>query len=313
MRRLAALACALALLPGCGFGEGDTASGDVTLTVTRDFGTERLGEGPQEGGANGDTVMRQLQRSYRVGTRYGGGFVQDIDGVSGGREDGRQVDWFYYVNGIEMPVGSAERRLAGGERVWWDHHPWDAAQRIPAVVGSFPEPFLSGLEGKRFPVRLVCMTRAERSCDEVETRLSDAGVRGISRAVYQQSGGEQVVRVLVGTWADVRRDGITRRLERGPGASGVFARPSPSGSEIELLDSAGETVRTLGAGGGLVAATSVESQGPTWLVTGTDDVGVAAAAAALTEDRLRERFAVAIDAGRDVSLPVPSEPIERAP
>jgi hypothetical protein len=267
----------------------------------------------QEGEAGGDTVMRQLQRSYRVGTRYGGGFVQDIDGVAGGREDGRQVDWFYYVNGIEMPIGSAERELSGGERVWWDHHPWDEAQRIPAVVGSFPEPFLSGLEGKRFPVRLVCMTDVERLCDEVETRLDDAGVRGISRSVYQQSQGEEIVRVLVGTWADVRRDGPTRRLERGPGASGVFARPSESGSEIELLDSAGAVARTLGPGGGLVAATSLEAQGPTWLVTGTDDVGVAAAAAALTEDRLRERFAVAIDAGRDVPLPVPSAPAERAP
>jgi len=313
MRRLAVLVCALAVLPGCGFGEGETSSRGVSLTVTRDFGSERLGRGFSEGRARGDTAMRQLQRSYRVDTRYGGGFVQEIDGVAGGREGGRQVDWFYYVNGIEMPVGSAERTLSGGERVWWDHHPWDEAQRIPAVVGSFPEPFVSGLEGKRFPVRLVCMTSEERSCDEVETRLEDAGVRGISRSVYQQSQGEQIVRVLVGTWADVRRDGPTRRLERGPGASGVFARPSESGSEIELLDSTGAAVRTLGAGGGLVAATSLEAQGPTWLVTGTDDVGVAAAAASLTEERLRERFAVAIDGGRDVPLPVPADPIESRP
>ena len=107
--------------------------------------------------------MRLLQRNYDVETRYGGGFVQEIDGVAGGRESGRPADWFYYVNGIEAPVGAAERRVAAGERVWWDHHAWEAAQRVPAVVGSFPEPFLTGLEGKRFPVKLVCAGDAERT------------------------------------------------------------------------------------------------------------------------------------------------------
>ena len=304
MRRAAlVLVCALALLPGCGFGEGES-TGEVTLTVTTDFGSERLGEGVQTSASEGDTVMRLLQGSYEVGTRYGGGFVQDIDGVAGGRENGRAVDWFYYVNGIEAPVGSAERRVVAGDRVWWDHHPWDVAQRIPAVVGSFPEPFVSGSEGKRYPVKLVCLGGVERSCDEVETRLEDAGTKAISRSVLEQSAGEEVLRVLVGPWSELRRDGIARRLERGPAASGIYARPSPSGDEIRLLDSQGGPARLLGPGSGLVAATSVEAQAPTWIVTGTDDVGVAAAAAALTEERLQEHFAVAIDEGRDVPLPV---------
>jgi hypothetical protein len=302
MRRLAALLVLCCLLPGCGLGEGES-TGEVTLTVTRDFGSEPLSEGVEQGATEGDTVMRLLQSRYEVDTRYGGGFVQAIDGVAGGREDGRQVDWFYYVNGIEAPVGSAQRRVSGGERVWWDHHPWDAAQRIPAVVGSYPEPFVSGLEGKRFPVRLVCVG-ADRSCEEVETRLGDAGVEAVSRAVIEQSPGEEVLRIIVGPWSEVRRDGVARRLERGPSASGVFARPAPSGTELMLLDTAGRPVRTLRAGAGLVAATAVEAQAPTWLVTGTDDVGVAAAAAALTEERLLEHFAVAVEEGRDVPVPI---------
>src|SRR3712207_8032212 len=53
---------------------------------------------------------------------YGGGFVQSIDGISGGRQRGRSVDWFYYVNGIEGGSGAAARKLAPGDRVWWDHH-----------------------------------------------------------------------------------------------------------------------------------------------------------------------------------------------
>lgn len=293
-----------AALAGCGFGEGESA-GEVTLTVTRDFGAQRLHEGvDREVASEGDTVMRLLQDAYDVETRYGGGFVQEVDGLRGGRVDGKRADWFYYVNGIEASVGAAERRVSAGERVWWDHHTWETAQRVPAVVGSFPEPFATGLEGKRFPVKLVCLGSDERSCDEVTTRLEDAGVRAVSRSVLEQSAGPEVLRVIVGPWADVRRDGILRRLERGPGDSGVFAQPATSGDEIVVLDEDGRPARTLGAGAGLVAATSVEGQAPTWVVTGTDEVGVAAAAAALTEERLEQRFALAVDDGNDVSLPV---------
>jgi hypothetical protein len=313
LRRLAVMAVLAALaVAGCGFGAGDS-TGQVTLTVTRDFGGEVLHEGiDQDTASEGDTVMRLLQSKYDVKTRYGGGFVQAIDGVAGGRENGRRADWFYYVNGIEAPVGAAERRLAAGEDVWWDHHDWDAAQRVPAVVGSFPEPFASGLEGKRFPIRLVCAANADRSCDEVETRLVDAGVKAPSRAVLEQSGGKEVLRIIVGRWADVRRDAVARSLERGPGASGVFARPTAAGDAIALLDADGKTVRTLREGAGLVAATSVQEQAPTWIVTGTDDVGVAAAAAALTKERLAQHFALAIDDGRDVPLPVSDVP-EKSP
>jgi hypothetical protein len=296
-----------AALAGCGFGEGEP-TGDVTLTVTRDFGNERLHEGiDEETASEGDTVMRLLQERYEVQTRFGGGFVQSIDGVEGGRVDGRRADWFYYVNGIEAPVGAAERRVTAGERVWWDHHQWEAAQRVPAVVGSFPEPFATGLEGKRFPVRLVCLGDAERSCDEVATRLEDAGVKAVSRSVLEQSAGVEVLRVVVGRWSEVRRDGIVRRLERGPGATGVFAQPTSTGDAIVVLDADGRRARTLRAGAGLVAATSVEGQAPTWVVTGTDEVGVAAAAAALTEERLEQRFALAIERGADIPLPFRNE------
>ena len=302
MRWLALLLCLL--VGGCGFGEGAT-HGEVTLIVTRDFGAERLHEGiDEETAEGGDTVMRLLQENYDVQTRYGGGFVQEVDGIAGGRENGRRADWFYYVNGIEAPVGAAERRVTAGERVWWDHHRWEAAQRVPAVVGSFPEPFLTGLEGKRFPVKLVCVGDAERTCDEVETRLQDTGVDAVSRSGIHQSAGEEVLRVMVGRWAELRADNVTRRLEQGPAATGVFARPSSAGDRIELLDANAETVRTLRAGGGLVAATSIEGQAPTWVVTGTDEVGLAAAAAALTEQRLREHFALAVEGGTDISLPV---------
>ena len=309
MRRAFAAASLLAVLAaaasGCGFGPGEETASEGSLTVTHDFGAEPIGRKHVAGVSESDTVMRLLQRDFEVETRYGGNFVQEIDGLAGGREGGRRVDWFYYVNGIESGVGAGERKARPGDRIWWDHHDWSATMRVPAVVGSFPEPFLSGSEGRKLPVRLVCLGgEEEAACDEVETRLRDAGITDTARSVLEQSAGREVLRVLVGPWSEVRRDTAARKLEAGPVESGVFARPARAGDRIELLDAHGRVSRSLGPGGGLLAATRIEAQQPTWIVTGTDAAGVAASAAALTETELEDHFAIAVDQGRTVPLPV---------
>lgn len=310
MRRLLlALVVGVVLIGAAGAAVGlRTGSGDVdgtvTLTVTRDFGVETVGGEPHSDAHQGDTVMRFLQRDFDVRTRFGGGFVQEIDGLSGGRENQVPVDWFYYINGIEAPQGAAQRRVSPGDRIWWDRHVWQAAQRVPAVVGSFPEPFVAGAEGRRIPVQLICAGQ-ERACREVEQRLGDADATGVSRSTIPLTGGQgrDVLRVIVGPWAQVREDPVARTIEGGPQSSGVYARFSADGHELSFMDQLGHSVHTVGPGGGLVAATAQQDQQPTWVVTGTDDVGVDAAAAALQEDRLERHFALGVEAGRDVALP----------
>ena len=302
--RLAPLLVVLALVAaGCGLGAGDSEEGGATLTVTRDFGTREVGTGSADPIPGGETVMRMLQRDFDVETRYGGGFVQQINGIAGGREDGRPVDWFYYVNGILADDGAAAHELVAGDHVWWDHHDWGASADVRAVVGSFPEPFLSGIGGKRLPVRLDCAEAAADACDEVARRLSEAGVKA-GRSAAGSFGGEAVLRVEVGVWADVRKDAAVRQLEEGPKASGVYARPSASGEELALLDPEGETVRTLEEGAGLVAATRLGGEAPTWVVTGTDATGLAAAAAQIQQEALADRFAIAVEEGRPTPVPI---------
>jgi len=305
MRRAVLLLAVLAALAGggCGLGAGESQEAGASLLVTRDFGTRELGAGTTDALPGGETVMRLLQRDFEVETRYGGGFVQKINGVAGGRQDGRPVDWFYYVNGILAEDGAAAHPVAPGDRVWWDHHEWSATADIHAVVGAFPEPFLSGTAGKRLPVRLDCAEDAEDACDEVSARLSTSDVKA-GRSAVGSFGGVGVLRIKVGRWAEIRKDPAVRRLEQGPKASGVFARPNPAGDAIALLDGEGKTQRTLGPGGGLVAATALGGEAPTWIVSGTDEVGVAAAAAALEESALRKRFAVAVEDGRPTALPI---------
>jgi uncharacterized protein DUF4430 len=309
MRRRAALLLVLgALAAGCGFGSG-ASNGQITLTVSRDFGGQKLQPAITGDAHQGDTVMRLLQQHFAVQTRYGGGFVQEIDGIGGGHANGHRVDWFYYVNGLQAGQGAAQRKVSPGDRIWWDRHDWTETMSIPAVVGSFPEPFLSGSGGKRLPIREVCIGQVGRSCDEVETRLAAEDVKQVARAIESQSVDQTSIRILVGAWRDVRQDVAARTLEDGPAASGVYAKPAPDGSRIALLDADGKVVRTLGPGDGLVAATQYKGQGPTWIVTGTDEVGVAAAAAALTEDQLDDHFAVALVRGVGIPLPVaPPEP-----
>lgn len=311
MRGFRVVAWAVAMLvalgaTGCGLGGGDDGApgGDgVSLRVTEGFGAERVASRSDGAPSESDTVIRYLQRELEVQTRYGGGFVQSIEGRSGGRRDGRPIDWFFYVNGIESEVGSASFRLHPGDQVWWDLREWGAAMHVPAVVGSFPEPFRSGYRGKRIPVRLECADGAQRECDEVAERLERAGVKATSRSALSQRDAGGVLRVLVGEWRDLRLDPTAMRIERGPQVSGVFARFGRSGERLEILDPRGRPSRSLGAGAGLVAATQTGEARPVWVVTGTDAVGLAAAAAALEESVLRQRFALAIEDGQPVPAP----------
>jgi hypothetical protein len=306
---LAAIAALLALA-GCGLGLG-SAPKDVRLEVTRDFGARALLLRRAPGVRGHETVMSLLMRNSSVETGEeggfprsdGGGFVRGINGLSGVREGGDPASWFYYVNGVEAGKGAAETQVHAGDRVWWDHHDWSQARATPAVVGSFPQPFLSGLEGKRLPVRVECARLSSGACRTVVARLSALRVPA-ALAAPSGSGAPQTLRVLVGTFASLSADGSAHQLEQGPRASGVYVRFGPGGSSLALLDAGGHARVTLSAGAGLVAATRRAQDAPVWLITGTDEQGVARAAQALQEGSLHDRFALALSATGGVGLPV---------
>ena len=292
---LAASAIGLAAassLAGCGLGAGP-APGGVHLTVTRDFGSTVLRSWSAPRVRGQETVMSLLLRNATVDTRYGGGFVQSIDGVAGGHEGGRPVDWFYYVNGREAPQGAASTNVNAGDHIWWDRHDWSQTDHVPAVVGSFPEPFLNGIAGKRLPVRVECTVVMGRPCRTVTSRLRAQGVPAAVAAL--QSGTEPLtLRVLVAPWKMLRSDPAAGAIQRGPAASGVFARFSADGSTLTLLDRDGRPAGTLSAGAGLIAATAREEDAPVWVVTGTDTAGLEHAAGAFDQPTLQDRFAVAV-------------------
>jgi hypothetical protein len=278
---------------GCGLGAGKAPSA-VHLTVTRDFGTSVV-LSPSRPAVHGqETVMSLLMRNSTVSTRFGGGFVQSIDGLAGGQAGGQPVDWFYYVNGVEAGNGAASHNVQPGDHIWWDRHDWSQTDHIPAVVGSFPEPFLNGLEGKRVPVRVECVEVSGAACETVRARLLAAGVIAGTAAIGSGVSASQTLRVAVGPWRDLSGDSAIAAIGRGPSSSGVYARFSSTGSALTLLDQDGRTAQTLPAGAGLIAATRSAEDAPVWVVTGTDDTGVERAARDFGEAGLHDRFALAV-------------------
>jgi Domain of unknown function (DUF4430) len=144
IRRLALLLAAACLLAGCG--EEAAGEGSAELWITRDRGSEVVLSTTVPAGIS---ALEALRRKTDVETRYGGRFVQAIDGIEG--DIAGQHDWFYFVNGYEADISAADYELHDGDVLWWDHRSWEGELRQPAVVGAFPEPFLHGWGGKKRP------------------------------------------------------------------------------------------------------------------------------------------------------------------
>jgi hypothetical protein len=175
---------------------GDESTAE--LWITRDHGAEVLLEADVPSGL---TVLQALDQVADIETRYGGRFVQSIDGVEGSLA--KQQDWFYFLNGIEPDVGAAEVRLHPGDVVWWDFRAWGEQMEAPVVVGAFPEPFLHGFDGKARPV-------------DVRAPAEVAGVAAALEELLTGTAGQGEPNVFV---LDVRAgaEGASLHAERGSG------------------------------------------------------------------------------------------------
>jgi len=144
LQRVSVLLLVALALAGCG-GEGPTAAdGTARLWVTRDRGSAVLVDATVPAG---QTLLRALRSKADVSTRYGGAFVQSIDGVEGSLR--RHEDWFWFINGLSGDRSAVSYRLRDGDVAWWDYRDWSGdAETLEVVAGAFPEPFLHGYDGK---------------------------------------------------------------------------------------------------------------------------------------------------------------------
>ena len=268
-----------------------------------------------------DNVVRFLDDNADIETSFGGNFVDSIDGFAGSTSGGGDEDWFFFVNGYYSDVGAGETDVNPGDRVWWDYRYWSAAYRVPAVVGSWPEPFLHGYAGKTYDTIVECVGPGTVDpCGAVIGSLRDAGVKPQVDQVSRPVEHPDQLRILVGPWDAIRSDPAARQIESGPEQSGVYGRMTRCGTDwlLEADDSHGKLSTAINDAG-LVAAVRENDDQPTWVVTGTDDQSVGNAAALLDPESLGDRYAVAATSTRRGAAsrrgvpdrPVPSPDLHR--
>lgn len=115
------VACLVAIpLSGC----QSTPSGqiEVRVIVSQDFNSTLILDELVTLG-DGSTAMDALQQVAPVEMKYGGRFVQAINGVRS-QYPGTNKDWFFYINDTLMNRGAADYILHDGDVVHWDFHEW---------------------------------------------------------------------------------------------------------------------------------------------------------------------------------------------
>lgn len=282
--------------------------GSVELRVAADFGTRTLLERRVAATAS-STVLPLLAANTKVTTAYGGGFVDSIDGVASGYTNGGSVraDWFYYVNGLQATVGAADYHLRPGDRVWWDFHAWDFAPSVPAVVGQYPEPFLSGAGGRLLPTAIAYVAPFAADADRLQRRMRAAGVARVSSSPLSanQSPPHAENLVLLGTWSELMRLPWLRDAAENPAGSGIFARYASD--SLIAVDVHGKTsTRAVRAGAIMATARADAPDAAIWLVTGDgpSDVSAAASLLASRPSALAGRFGVLVESSGTVT-PLP--------
>lgn len=313
------LAAAAAVAGTAGCGQVDESGTGVRVLVTTDDGARTIVDRSGVEVTDEESALAVLQRVARVDPAPGGQAPAAIDGA-GAKAGGA---WRLWLNGTALrsgdmaaqtsdvnlqlpPVRVTPRatKVHNGDTLWFDLRAGaETASEPRGVVGTFPEPFEHGAEGKRWPVRVECADPRGQACRMVRDALTRYDIPAVSN-LLRTSYNPESARIAVGTWKELRLDPAAGLAERGPKDSGVFATPAKDGRSIALQDRDGETVRTLRAGSGLIFGSRYRNEPPSWAVTGTDPAGVLRAAGALDEATLKAKLAVAIDGGDVVPLPV---------
>jgi len=284
---------------------------EVTVVVTKDFGKEVLLK-QTTGIEPGTTAMDALQMVANVETKYGGGFVSTISGVSSeyGTANRSKKDWFFYINGIASNTGARDYVLQDGDIEHWDFRSWSYHQFIPAIIGDFPQPFLSNHKGGIKPTVIAYEQQFKDHAQSLAIRLKELGICEVSAVIYDQLskvGSEQSNLILLG-----RQDNkLISELNNAYNKLGFYAYFQQG--KLVVLDAAGKVTSEYGASTGLIQATQNlwspkgigAGENVVWLISGTDADGVKEATGALINhhEDLRYAYAAVITEGKIVRVP----------
>ena len=203
-------------------------------------------------------MIRLLDREADITTRYGGGFVQSIDGPSR-RARRRPLARLVLLRQRDRVAASARADVPSAAATGSGGTTATGPRRcsVPAVVGSWPEPFAAG--GRRRGRPRAGARRVPRRAAPPATSVARAPRRrpGVE---HRRPRAPETARAC-GSWSGPGRGcaptRVAAQLDDGPATSGVFAR-FERGRRRLAADRArpdGPTrPRRSAAGAGLVAA-----------------------------------------------------------
>ncbi len=283
----------------------------VRVVATQNFGEELIFDETLEV-APDTSAMAALMKVAEVETAYGGGFVNGINGVRSGYtgREKTEMDWFFYVNGIQSNVGALDYKLQNGDVQHWDFHSWSFRHFIPAIIDGFPAALRSGFGGKVSPNLIVCQDNIKESAKKLQKKLVKLGVNNISIRSFSEftvNEKESSNLILVG----LPDNNLISELNQNWQRLGFFAY-FENGNLI-VINSGGEVTAKYGAGAGLIQVTQNPwnpkgigaCENVVWLVSGTDEAGVGNALDTLINHHSEFQYACAVVVadGRIIEVP----------
>ncbi len=274
--------------------------------------TSRFGQIPGQNQAididANTSIMAALQQMSDVETKYGGGFVHDINEVRS--EYGDNMDWLVYVNGIQTRTGASDYQLLPGNMTQWDFHDWRFRMFTPAIIGAFPRPFLYGYDGKVYPTTIVSTASFTGEADALATKLQESGVEQISTALFKELDTDtQNFHNLI-LIADMDSELITE-LNDIWDRMGFFVHFE--NHKLVVFDGKGKRAYEFDTGTGVIQATQNPwnlkgigaCENVVWMISGTDEAGVKVAVDALLNrsDKLKHAFAAVVTSDEILVIP----------
>jgi hypothetical protein len=288
-----------------------SSGSSARVIVTHGFGEPAILEKSVAIGEN-TTALDGLKTVASVETKYGGGFVSSIEGISSHYEGANKTkeDWFFYINGISLSTGAGGYILRDGDSEHWDYHDWSFRQFIPAMIGDFPEPFVHGISEVVYPTVVTYQSGWEEEARQIADKLRGLGVQSVTYRSFDElpaADEETSNLILVGTSDFAPVEELNEPWNR-LGFFGHF-----EDGALVVFDSAGELVHEYSAGTGLIQATQSiwnpkgvgAGENVVWVVSGLDESGVKAAVDILINhpDAYKYACAVVVTEGETLRLP----------
>lgn len=287
------------------------AGSTARVVVTRDFGKELILEQDIET-FTGISALAVLQSVAEIETKYGGSFVSSINGISSeyGRPNSNKEDWFFYINGISANMGAGDYIFSAGDVEHWDFRNWGYHQFIPAIIGDYPQPFLSGYSGRVAQTFIVYDAVFSLEAEALVEKLKSDGIVQVSaiRCDMLSTDIKEQSNLIIIAGPD---NNLIVELNNIHDKLGYYAHLESS--RIMVLDTAGNLSGEYGLDSGIIQATQNPwnpkgigaGENVVWIVTGTNVNGVKNAASLITDktDHLSGVFAVIIHGEQVEKIP----------